>query len=185
MPMTVTHALVPLVTAVSFGKRPLPWRLVIAAMIAATLPDLDAIWKHFLHLGSGSIYSHRGAAHSLFAALLVGAILSIFCKWFRVQRLTAAVVIAASTASHGLLDMMTDGGEGVAYLWPVTSVRLFADWRPLHSTQVHRAHFVGEALLRIRSEIWQLVLPMTAIMLLAVAGRAAVRAVRRKSIPQV
>jgi inner membrane protein len=184
MPMTVTHALVPFVAAVSFGKRPLPWRLVIASMVAATLPDLDAIWKHFLHLGSASIFAHRGASHSLFAALVIGAIASTLHRRFGVQRLTAAVVVAASTASHGLLDMMTDGGEGVAYLWPLTSERFFADWRPLHSTLVHRSHFVGEALVRIQSEIWQIVLPLTAMMLLAVGGRAAVCAVRRQSIPR-
>jgi inner membrane protein len=33
--------------------------------------------------------------------------------------------ILIATASHGLLDMVTNGGKGVAFLWPVTSERFF------------------------------------------------------------
>jgi inner membrane protein len=33
--------------------------------------------------------------------------------------------------SHGLLDAMTDGGLGVALLWPWTPQRIFFPWRPI------------------------------------------------------
>ena len=163
MPMTTTHALVPLAGAVAFAKRPIPWRLVIVAMFASSLPDADGVWNHFLHLPSASIFSHRGAAHSLFVALCGGLVASVFYKWLRVRPLTAGVVIAASMASHGILDMMTDMGKPVAYLWPLTSVRLFADWRPIHSGQVHWAHVFIQAFARLRSELLQLIIPMFAI----------------------
>jgi inner membrane protein len=172
MPMTTTHALMPLAAAVSFGKRPLPWRLVIGAMIAAALPDIDAVWTHFLHLPRYSIYAHRGAAHSLFAALLAGLVASAFHKWFGVRPLTAAVVVAASMASHGIFDMMTEPGRPVAYLWPLSSVRLFADWRPIYTPAIQRAHLLSQALARFESELLQLMLPMLIIVLVALACRA-------------
>ena len=170
MPMTTTHALVPLAAAVAFAKRPVHWKLVIAAMVAASLPDADGIWSHFLHPAPASVLSHRGAAHSLFAALFAGLIVSPFHKWFQVRPLTAGVVIAASMASHGILDMMTDLGKPVAYLWPLSSVRLFADWRPIHSGEVHWAHLLIQAFARLNSELWQLIVPMFVI---AIAVRAA------------
>ena len=163
MPMTTTHALVPLAAAVAFANRPFNWRLVITAMIAASVPDADGIWSHFIHPPPASFLAHRGAAHSLFAALLAGLVASGFHKWLRVGPLAAGVVVAASMASHGILDMMTDMGKPVAYLWPLSSVRLFADWRPIHSGQVHWAHLIVQAFARLNSELWQLIVPMFVI----------------------
>jgi inner membrane protein len=34
-------------------------------------------------------------------------------------------------ATHGLLDTLTDGGLGIALLWPFSNERFFAPWRPL------------------------------------------------------
>lgn len=160
MPMTPTHALVPIAAALAFSPRPVPWRLVIAAALAAALPDADWIAHHFLRVPYSSIYSHRGAAHSLFAALAVGCLAAWLHKWLKVGALTAGVVIAAAMASHGILDMMTSSGRGVAYLWPLSSARLFADWRPLQSGAVHTAHLIPQALGRLDSELRQIILPM-------------------------
>jgi inner membrane protein len=175
--MTTTHLLVPLAATVALAKRPIPWKLVILGAVAAAAPDIDGLFKHFLHVPEGSIYAHRGALHSLFAALVAGLIAALFHRRLRVRPLTAGVVVAAAMASHGILDMMTDAGEGVAYLWPLSSARLFADWRPIHSGPVHLPHAaihslaqlgseLGqlsiEILARFRSELWQLIVPMFA-----------------------
>ena len=181
MPMTTTHLLVPLAATVAFAKRPIPWKLVIVAAIAAAAPDVDGLFKHFLHVPEGSNYSHRGALHSLFVAVAAGFIAALFHRRLRVGPLTAGVIVAAAMASHGILDMMTDAGQGVAYLWPLSSVRLFADWRPIHSGPVHMPHAAIhslaqfgselaqlsiEVLARFRSELWQLIIPMFAAALL-------------------
>ena len=160
MPMTPTHALVPLAAALALSNRPVPWRLVVVAAIAAALPDADWVMRHLFHVPDTSVYSHRGAAHSLFAAIAVGLAAACLHKQLKVRPLTAGVVVAAAMASHGILDMMTDSGRGVAYLWPVSSARLFADWRPLHSGPVHRADFLVASFGRLSSEFWQLILPM-------------------------
>jgi inner membrane protein len=175
--MTTTHLLVPLAATVALAKRPVPWKLVIVSAIASAAPDLDGLFKHFLHVPEGSIYSHRGALHSLFVALAAGLIGALFHRRLGVRPLTAGIVIAAAMASHGILDMMTDAGQPVAYLWPLSSARLFADWRPIHSGAVHIPHaairsfaqfrselwqLAGGALARLRSELWQLIVPMFA-----------------------
>jgi len=171
MPMTTTHALVPLAAALAFSPRPVSWRLVIAAALAAALPDLDWVPQHFFGVPANSIYSHRGASHSLFAALAVGGIAACLHARLKVSPLAAGVVIAASMASHGLLDMMTNAGRGVAYLWPVSSVRLFADCRPIYSLPVHRADLLTQALARQLSELWQVIVPMFALAVAVRAGR--------------
>ena len=170
MPMTTTHALVPLAAALALSARPTPWRLIIAAAVAAALPDMDWVAHHFFRVPYSSIYSHRGASHSLFAALAVGSFAALLHKRLKVDALTAGVVVAAAMASHGILDMMTDAGHGVAYLWPLSSARLFADWRPIHSGPVSMAHLLAQVFGRFRSELWQIILPMFA---LALALRAA------------
>lgn len=170
MPMTTTHALVPLAAALVVTERPIPWRLVIAAAFAAAAPDIDGALSHLLPISPASIYAHRGATHSLFVALTAGLLAALFHKPLGVRPLTAGVVIASSMASHGILDMMTDTGMPVAYLWPLTSLRMVADWRPIHSAPVHRAHLFVQAFARLRSELVQLIIPMFAI---AVSARAA------------
>ena len=160
MPMSTTHALVPLAATLAFAKPPIPWRLVIVAAFAAAAPDVDWFFKHLVHLSPGSIYAHRGAAHSLFVALAAGLLASLAHRQLGVRPVTAGVVVAAAMASHGVLDMMTDSGLPVAYLWPVSSVRLFADWRPIHSGEVHMAHVITQTVARFHDELWQLIIPM-------------------------
>lgn len=171
MPMTTTHALVPLAGALAFANRPMPWRLVIVAAVAAAAPDVDGLAHHFLHVPVNSVYAHRGAAHSLFAALAAGLLAAAFHKWFRVRAATAGLVVGAAMASHGLLDMMTDSGLPVAYLWPLNSFRLVADWRPIHSTPVHMRHLFGEGFTRLGYELLHLIIPMFAVAILIRAAR--------------
>jgi inner membrane protein len=163
MPMTTTHALIPLAGVLAFTNRPVPWRLVIGAVIAAALPDLDGLPRHLWTLPASSIYAHRGAAHSLFFALAMGLLAAAFHRQLKVPPLAAGVVIAAAMASHGILDMMTDSGQPVACLWPLKSVRLFADWRPIHGGPVQLAHLISQTSDRLRSELWQIIVPMFAL----------------------
>jgi inner membrane protein len=173
MPMTTTHALLPLAVAVAVVRRPVPWKLIGVTMIAAAAPDIDGLTKHLFHLPVTSIYAHRGAAHSLFVALAAGLVAALFHKPIGVRPLVAGVLVAAAMASHGLLDMMTDGGLPVAYLWPVSSVRLFADWRWIQSSPVHLHHnLLRSASVRLLGDLTQLVVPMFALALAFRAGRA-------------
>jgi inner membrane protein len=42
-----------------------------------------------------------------------------------------ALLSVGVALSHGLLDTLTDGGLGVALLWPYSTQRFFAPWRPI------------------------------------------------------
>lgn len=163
MPMTTTHALLPVAATVAVAPRPVPWRLVILASIAAAFPDVDGLFKHIWNIPQDSIYAHRGAAHSLFIALLAGLVAAAAHKRLKVTPIAAAVVVAAAMASHGLLDMMTNSGQPVAYLWPLSSARFFADWRPIDSSPVHLAHLFSDALIRFQSDLRELIIPMFGI----------------------
>jgi inner membrane protein len=172
MPMTTTHALLPLAVAVGLARRPVPWTLIAVTMAASAAPDVDGLFKHVIDLPASSIYAHRGAAHSLFVALAAGLVAALFHKRLGVRPLAAGVLVGAAMASHGLLDMMTDSGQGVAYLWPVSSVRLFADWRWIHSSPVHMHNLSASASLRLLGDLTQLIVPMFAIALAVRAARA-------------
>ena len=160
MPMTTTHALLPLAAAVAVARKPVSWTFLAVTMFASAAPDIDGVFKHFFGVPMSSVYGHRGACHSLFAAVLAGGVAAIFHRRLGVRPLTAGVLVSAAMASHGILDMMTDGGQPVAYLWPLSSTRLFADWRPIHSSPVHMTHLVSQMLQRLMSDIRQLIMPM-------------------------
>lgn len=184
MPLTTTHALVVFAGPVAFPSKPMPWTLLIVASIAAAAPDLDAISKPVWGFPPASPCAHRGLTHSLFVALAFGLLAALFHKRLAVQPLVAAVVIAGAMASHGLLDMMTDSGQPVAYLWPVSSIRIFADWRPIHSGPVALSRFVAEALARQRSEAWQVLIPLFAIAYSLRGIRALVKITLQRSRPR-
>jgi len=98
--------------------------------LAALLPDADVI-AFTLHIPYAAPWGHRGASHSVLMALLMGFLIGLSLARFfgSVKRAVASAVLAV--ASHGLLDALTNGGLGVALLWPYSQARLFAPMRPL------------------------------------------------------
>jgi inner membrane protein len=107
-------------------------RTAVALFAAASmLPDADGI-SFLLGIPYGAPWGHRGATHSLAMAAAAGLVLG----WAGGKRSgggygRAALALAGITASHGLLDTLTDGGLGVALLWPFSNRRFFAPWRPI------------------------------------------------------
>jgi inner membrane protein len=102
------------------------------------LPDADVV-AFRLGIPYHAPLGHRGASHSLIAAVLCGLVVGL------VARRTAWGILAALVvASHGLLDAMTDGGLGVAFCWPFSSRREFLPWRPIPVAPLG-ARFFGPA----------------------------------------
>lgn len=101
-----------------------------ALAVAALLPDADVI-GFSLHIPYSAPWGHRGASHSLLLAAVAGtAIGLLLSRWFdSVWKSIVAAVLAVM--SHGLLDALTNGGLGVALLWPHSLFRYFAPLRPL------------------------------------------------------
>ncbi len=85
--------------------------------VVSLLPDFDMI-PRALGVPDASVWGHRGALHSLAAAVVVGAAVAL---WRGKDGLWAFAVMA----SHGALDMLDTGRLGVAYLWPFSPKRFF------------------------------------------------------------
>jgi len=112
-------------------------------------PDLDVVGMAF-GIPYGAPWGHRGATHSLLMALVVGASTALFRPHGAPApprarpRAMRALLATAVMASHGLLDAMTDGGKGVALLWPFTPARFFLPWRPIPVAPIGMGFLSGE-----------------------------------------
>lgn len=107
---------------------PLAWAAGLVAL--ADAPDLDVV-AFRLGIPYGATWGHRGAGHSVAAALLATLALTLLARAARLPAGRVAVATALALVSHGLLDTLTDGGLGIAVLWPLTDHRFFAPWRPI------------------------------------------------------
>jgi inner membrane protein len=67
-----------------------------------------------------------------------------------------------ATASHGLLDGMTDGGLGVVFFSPFNNTRYFLPWRPIRVSPIGVTHFFSHRGLEVvQSELLWIWLPAT------------------------
>jgi inner membrane protein len=130
MPTIFSHAVAPLAIGLGLGARHIPRRLLIAGVVASVVPDADVI-AFRLGIAYEEVLGHRGISHSLVFAALLGLPASAAASWFKAGRLMTFLFIFLAAASHGLLDMLTSGGLGVAILWPWTDTRYFFPWRPV------------------------------------------------------
>jgi len=108
--------------------------LAVAASAAwsalSMLPDADVV-GFALGVRYADPFGHRGATHSLTAALAGGIATGLAARAIKWPARRTAIAATAVLASHGLLDTLTDGGLGAALLWPFDLTRFFAPWRPI------------------------------------------------------
>jgi inner membrane protein len=132
MASAFSHAVVAVAMGRAFRKEELRGRELGLGAFCSVLPDLDVIGFP-LGIQYGDMWGHRGLTHSvLFAALLAGTLVAL---WYRGK---PAITMAGlylyfflCTASHGVLDAMTDGGLGVAFFSPFDTTRYFFPVRPV------------------------------------------------------
>jgi inner membrane protein len=165
----------------TLGKLLLPdrrhWRYWLLAAACAFLPDADVIGFKF-HVPYASLWGHRGLTHSILAAAAAASALAGLAQARRTPgtpplgRLWLLLFLA--TASHGVLDALTTGGEGVAFFSPFEQQRYFFPWRPLQVSPLGVKKFVGEWAARVlKSELLWVGLPCLLVL-----------AVRRVLVPQ-
>ncbi|HYV66399.1 MAG TPA: metal-dependent hydrolase, partial [Myxococcales bacterium] len=80
---------------------------------------------------------HRGAAHSIVIALALATV-AVLAARLQPRQVGLGqtdkllwLLCAGVAISHGLLDTLTDGGLGIALLWPFSNARYFAPFRPI------------------------------------------------------
>ena len=161
MPTVLVHPVVALALAPAFRRHGLGPRLWALGAACTVAPDLDTI-GYFLGVPYGSLLGHRGLSHSLAFALLLAIALVPLSR--RLSPATpgpiAALYLFLCTASHGLLDALTNGGLGVALLSPFIQERLFFPFRPIQVSPLGISRFLsGEAWPVLLSELTWVVLP--------------------------
>jgi inner membrane protein len=163
VPTTPTHALAGVALAAALAPAPAPpWYYALAAALAL-LPDADVV-AFPLGIPYRSRFGHRGLSHSLFLAALAALVAAaatagaLGVLWWRLS-----LTLVAVTASHTLLDAMTDGGLGVALFAPFDDRRYFLPWRPVRVSPIGLGVFSRWGLRALLSEVVWVWLPLAAL----------------------
>ena len=132
MASVISHAAVGLFLGGIYASGPMPLRFWILSVFCSILPDVDVIGFSF-GVRYGERLGHRGFTHSLLFALGLGCLVNLiaFNRFDDVNRWALSIYFSLVTLSHVILDAMTDGGLGVAFLSPFKEKRYFFSWRPI------------------------------------------------------
>lgn len=176
MPTVLTHPAVPLALGAVAGGDRVGDRLLVAGVIASVLPDADVLVLRW-GVPYGSEFGHRGFTHSLCFALLLAIATAAAALYLQASRGTAAGFVGLSCASHGLLDMLTNGGRGVALLWPASAERFFLPAQVIEVSPLSAHRFFGPAGMAVLASelrwVWLPAAVIAGVTLLVRRGRAA------------
>ncbi len=107
-------------------------RFATACAAAAVIPDLDVLLRFLPGSTYAALGGHRGITHSLFFAVVAGAVIALIAfRRSELPRLRAWVGLAGALASHDVLDMLTSYGEGVTLFAPFSWRVVTLPWHPL------------------------------------------------------
>ena len=177
MPTILTHAVVPLALGLGAGRRYVSGPLVAAGVVASMLPDLDVL-AFRLGVSYADQFGHRGFSHSVLFALLLGAVACLLAGRLRSSRSGAFAFVFVAAVSHGLLDMFTTGGLGVALLWPLSEARFFTPWQVIEVSPLSLSRVFGpRGLAVVLSElkwVWGPAVLVASVLALVVRARRAV-----------
>jgi inner membrane protein len=187
VPSAFSHAVVGS-TLVACGLRAPRARLIAIGAALAMLPDLDVLG---LTVGWGLDHplGHRGLSHSLTAAAALAALAWVVARGREADPRRAGPawwvwsVLFVATASHGLLDALTNGGRGVAFLAPFSSQRWHFAFRPIEVSPIGvREFFTSRGLDVLGNEVLWIWLP-SLLLLAIVLGLRRVSGPRRPAAP--
>ena len=161
MASAFSHAFVALALGRATQNPVMTRQVLLVGMACSIVPDLDVIGFSF-GIRYGDLWGHRGFTHSLFFAGLLSALL--VGLWYRRNSHSAKtwlfVYFFLCTASHGVLDAMTDGGLGVAFFSPFDTSRYFFAVRPVAVSPIGIGEFfTADAFRVLASEITWIWLP--------------------------
>jgi inner membrane protein len=173
MPTIFSHAaFASLAGKAAFGPRESAGVLLTAAL-CSIVPDFD-VAAFALGIPYESVWGHRGFTHSISFAILFGA----FCS-FVYGRLSRSdlpfgslfALFTLATFSHSLLDMLTNGGLGVALFAPFSGARFFLPWRPIQVSPIGSDFFSARGMAVVVSEFVWVWLPAVGLYLAGAAIR--------------
>lgn len=156
-----SHAVAALSIGTYFYRPRMPKRVWLLGAACSVVPDLDVIGFRF-GVRYADFWGHRGFTHSLvFAVLIAGAVSLVFRSGSStIGRLPLFSYLFLATASHGVLDAMTNGGLGVAFFSPFDNDRYFLPWRPIRVSPIGLGGFFSpRGYLILQSELLWIWLP--------------------------
>jgi inner membrane protein len=146
MASVFSHAVVGAAIGTAFWRPGVPARYWITAAVLAAVPDLDSIGFRFgVHYGD--MLGHRGITHSLLFAAVLGTVVAalVFPSGAGpVPRSHLWLYLSLATASHGVLDALTNGGLGVAFFAPFDNTRYFFPFTPIQVSPISVRAFFSE-----------------------------------------
>ena len=163
MASAFSHAFVSIALGKAYAQHRMPWHFWVLSITCAVVPDADVL-GFTLGVSYSSPWGHRGLSHSLcFAfALSLGVVSLAFRQYVPGSRLWWSYVLYffVVTASHGVLDAMTDGGRGIAFFAPFDTTRYFFPWRPVRVSPISiGAFFSARGLYILGTEVVCIWLP--------------------------
>jgi inner membrane protein len=176
----ISHGVAAIGIGAVFYKPGISKRVWILGSACSIVPDVDVVGFHFgVHYQD--FLGHRGFTHSLlFAALLAWLIVALsFRNDAGSNRKLLWLYFFLATASHGLLDAMTNGGLGVAFFSPFDTTRYFLPWRPILVSPIGVVRFFSpRGLAVLQSELLWIWLPSALLAALAFLLRRRIRTSR-------
>lgn len=154
----VTHPVVPVAVSFFLPQASVSPKLIIIGVICSIISDLDVVGFQF-GLKYGDLLGHLGFSHSIiFAGSLAGLLTIALFRGREGGRWVIFSFLFTSALSHGLLDMLTNGGLGVALLAPFDNGRYFFPCRPIEVSPLGIANFFSrrgfEVMTSEREWVW-------------------------------
>lgn len=148
MPTVLSHPAVPLAIGLGLGADVIPARLLLAGALTSVLPDVDVLAFPF-GIPYGDEFGHRGFTHSLAFATFLAVLGACACRILHTSFARAFWFLLVATASHGVLDALTNGGRGIAFFWPWSENRYFAPFRPIRVSPIGISDFLSRGGIRV------------------------------------
>jgi inner membrane protein len=178
MASAFSHAAVGLALGTAFWRPGVPARFWVLGAAVAALPDLDSLGFRF-GIAYGDVLGHRGLTHSLAFAVVLALVVAFAAfpsGGTPVARGQLWLYFFLATASHGVLDALTNGGMGVAFFAPFHNERYFFPVTPVEVSPISmRAFFTVRGARVLTSELIWIWLP-------TLAATAAILWLRRKEL---
>ncbi len=164
MASAFSHAFVALALGKASTHQTMTWQVLLLGMTCSIVPDLDVLGFYF-GIQYGDLWGHRGMTHSLvFACLLSAAFVAMrYRQNAMAEQMGIFGYFFLCTASHGVLDALTDGGLGVAFFAPFDTSRYFFAGRPVAVSPIGiSAFFTQDAFHVLASEVVWIWIPTIA-----------------------
>jgi inner membrane protein len=167
VPTFISHAISGLAAASLTPVKSSAARVTLLCLFCAVAPDLDAIgfrsgvpYHHWL--------GHRGFSHSLLFAVILALFASLFVPAREKSVKTGCALFSAFFSCallHDLLDAMTNGGLGIAFLSPFSETRFFLPWRPIEVSPMSlKRLFSARGSVVLASEFFSVIMPSLLLM---------------------